>query len=59
MNLMFNLGQSEEQNILIMVDEFGTIEAHTHSDKEMHKNELELAEQYGKKLLFKMEVPKT
>ena len=59
MNIMFNLGQSEDQNILIMVDEFGTIEAHTHSDKEMHKIELELAQQYGKKLLFKMEVPKT
>lgn len=59
MNIMFNLGQCEDQNILIMVDEFGTIEAHTHSDKEMHKIELELAQQYGKKLLFKMEVSKT
>ena len=54
MNLMFNLGKAEDQSILIMVDEFGTVEAHSFSDDEMFNNELELSREYGKKVLFQM-----
>ena len=59
MNMSFNLGSIEEQNIIIMVEEDGTIQAHTHSMKEMHETELEMAPEFGYKVLFKMEVPKT
>ena len=59
MNMTFNLGSIHEQNIIIMLEEDGTIEAHTSSMKEIHEAELELAPESGKKVLFKMEVPKT
>ena len=38
---MFNMGQISDQHILIMVDEHGTIEAHTHAHLELQKGEIE------------------
>ena len=55
MNLMFNLGQSATQHILIMVDEFGTVEAHTYSKKDLYQAELDMAQEFGKKILLKKE----
>ena len=45
-----------DQNIFISVDEDGTLEVTTSDNKEMFRNELALAEEFGKKLLFKKEV---
>ena len=55
MNITFNLGHASNQNILIMEDEFGIIEAHTYSRKDIFENEIELATQYDKKIIFKQE----
>ena len=59
MNMMFNMGDISDQHILIMVDEFGTIEGHTHSDLELHKTEMDLADEFGKKVLFHKEAETT
>ena len=53
--MMFNLGDSESQNILILQDELGTIEAHTYSTKEAYQAELDLTKEFNKKVLFKKE----
>lgn len=58
MDMMFNLGDSLSQNILILQDEFGTIEAHTYSTKESYQAELDLTEEFNKKVLFKKEAVK-
>ena len=58
MDMMFNLGDSSSQNILILQDEFGTIEAHTYSTKESYQAELDLTEEFNKKVLFKKEAVK-
>jgi hypothetical protein len=58
-NMMFNMGQISDQHILIMVDEHGTIEAHTHAHLELHKGEMDLAEEFGKKVLFHKEAETT
>ena len=58
-NMSFNLGSHDEQNIIITVDEFGTIQAYTYANKEMYLNELELAKEFGTKVLFKSEVKTT
>ena len=55
MDVMFNLGEASSQNILIMQDEFGTIEAHTYSTKESYQAEHDLAEEFKKTILFKKE----
>jgi hypothetical protein len=53
---MFNLGHSASQHVLIMEDQFGIIEAHTFSKKDLYQAELELAQEFEKKILFKKEV---
>ena len=58
MDIMFNLGDSSSQNILILQDEWGTIEAHTYSTKESYHAELDLTEEFNKKVLFKKEASK-
>ena len=56
MNIMFNLGHSASQHVLIMEDQFGIIEAHTFTKKDLYQAELELAQEFEKKILFKKEV---
>jgi hypothetical protein len=58
MDMVFNMGDSASQNILILQDEFGTIEAHTYSTKETFNAELDLTEEFNKKVLFKKEASK-
>jgi|TARA_E500000178_G_C16770815_1_gene639087 hypothetical protein len=55
-DVTYNLGNEADQNIFISVDEDGTLEVTTSDNKEMFRNELALAEEFGKKLLFKKEV---
>ena len=55
MNLMFNLGKADAQHILIMKDEFGTIEAHTFQRKDLFDAEIDMAQEFDKTILFKQE----
>ena len=55
MNLMFNLGKAEDQHILILKDEFGTIEAHTFQRKDLYDAEIDMAQEFGKTILFNQE----
>ena len=57
-DVTYNLGNEADQNIFISVDEDGTLEVTTSDNKEMFRNELKLAEEFGKKLLFKKKFSK-